>query len=207
MSRRWRLPARFAALGYLALLIVVPVGSVFFRAFQHGFGAAWDAVTTPEATHAFWLPRHDLRRRGGAPPGPAPLPGSVDPRRLHRHPARPLPGGRRAGPRARLRQERLVRKLAGRTRHRDHLLRPGHRDGLCHGGTPLCGAVGAPGTAGNRHGAGAGGPDTRCRTGSHLPSHHLALHTPIAGLWRHVCSASSAPWPLSLAPLWTRPRR
>ena len=55
MSRRWRLPARFAALGYLALLIVVPVGSVFFRAFQHGFGAAWDAVTTPEATHAFWL--------------------------------------------------------------------------------------------------------------------------------------------------------
>jgi sulfate transport system permease protein len=55
VSRRWRLPARFAALGYLALLIVVPVGSVFFRAFQHGFGAAWDAVTTPEATHAFWL--------------------------------------------------------------------------------------------------------------------------------------------------------
>ena len=25
----------------LALLIVLPVGSVFFRAFQHGFGAAW----------------------------------------------------------------------------------------------------------------------------------------------------------------------
>jgi sulfate transport system permease protein len=55
VSRRWRLPARFAALGYLALLVVVPVGSVFFRAFQHGFGAAWDAVTTTEATHAFWL--------------------------------------------------------------------------------------------------------------------------------------------------------
>jgi sulfate transport system permease protein len=28
---------------------------VFFRAFQHGLGAAWDAVTTTEATHAFWL--------------------------------------------------------------------------------------------------------------------------------------------------------
>jgi sulfate/thiosulfate transport system permease protein len=31
------------------------VGSVFYRAFQHGLGAAWDAVTTTEATHAFWL--------------------------------------------------------------------------------------------------------------------------------------------------------
>jgi sulfate transport system permease protein len=34
---------------------VVPVGSVFFRAFQLGLAAAWDAVTTTEATHAFWL--------------------------------------------------------------------------------------------------------------------------------------------------------
>ena len=55
MTGRWRWPARIAALGYLALLIVVPVASVFFRAFQHGLGAAWDAVTTTEATHAFWL--------------------------------------------------------------------------------------------------------------------------------------------------------
>jgi sulfate transport system permease protein len=55
VKSRWRWPARFVALGYLAVLIVVPVGSVFFRAFQHGFGAAWDAVTTTEATHAFWL--------------------------------------------------------------------------------------------------------------------------------------------------------
>lgn len=55
MNRRWRWPARVGALGYLALLIVVPVGSVFYRAFQHGVGTAWDAVTTPEATHAFWL--------------------------------------------------------------------------------------------------------------------------------------------------------
>jgi sulfate transport system permease protein len=55
MNGRWRWPARIGALGYLALLIVVPVGSVFYRAFQHGVGAAWDAVTTTEATHAFWL--------------------------------------------------------------------------------------------------------------------------------------------------------
>ncbi|HEY3843271.1 MAG TPA: sulfate ABC transporter permease subunit [Acidimicrobiales bacterium] len=55
MNGRWRWPARIGVFGYLALLIVVPVGSVFFRAFQHGLGAAWDAVTTTEATHAFWL--------------------------------------------------------------------------------------------------------------------------------------------------------
>jgi sulfate transport system permease protein len=55
VKSRWRWPARVVALGYLAVLIVVPVGSVFFRAFQHGLGAAWDAVTTTEATHAFWL--------------------------------------------------------------------------------------------------------------------------------------------------------
>jgi sulfate transport system permease protein len=55
MNGRWRWPARIGALGYLALLIVVPVGSVFYRAFQHGLGSAWDAVTTTEGTHAFWL--------------------------------------------------------------------------------------------------------------------------------------------------------
>ena len=46
---------RFIALGYLALLLGVPVGLVFANAFQDGIGAAWDAVTTPEAQHAFWL--------------------------------------------------------------------------------------------------------------------------------------------------------
>src|SRR5215210_1590617 len=46
---------RFLALGYLALLLGVPVVLVFVNAFQDGIGAAWDAVTTPEAQHAFWL--------------------------------------------------------------------------------------------------------------------------------------------------------
>jgi sulfate transport system permease protein len=55
MTHPWRWPLRVGALGYLALLVVVPVGSIFFRAFQHGFGAAWDAVTTPDALHALWL--------------------------------------------------------------------------------------------------------------------------------------------------------
>jgi sulfate transport system permease protein len=43
------------ALGYLAALLAVPVGMVFYRAFEHGFAAAWNAVTTPDAVHAFWL--------------------------------------------------------------------------------------------------------------------------------------------------------
>ena len=53
MFRRYGL--RLVALGYLALLLAVPVGMVFFRAFEHGFGAAWDAVTTPAARHAFLI--------------------------------------------------------------------------------------------------------------------------------------------------------
>jgi sulfate/thiosulfate transport system permease protein len=46
---------RFVALGYLALLLGIPVGMVFINAFQDGFAAAWESVTTPEAQHAFYL--------------------------------------------------------------------------------------------------------------------------------------------------------
>src|SRR3954463_13441297 len=52
---RSRLGLRFAALGYLALLLVVPVGMVLYRTFEHGLAPAWDAVTNPDAAHAFWL--------------------------------------------------------------------------------------------------------------------------------------------------------
>jgi sulfate/thiosulfate transport system permease protein len=50
-----KLGLRVVALGYLALLLVAPVGLVFYRTFENGVGAAWDSVTTPEAQHAFWL--------------------------------------------------------------------------------------------------------------------------------------------------------
>src|SRR3954452_12866644 len=53
VARRFGL--RGVALGYLALLLLGPVGMVFYRAFQHGLGTAWSAVTTPDALHAFWL--------------------------------------------------------------------------------------------------------------------------------------------------------
>jgi sulfate transport system permease protein len=46
---------RFASLGYVAVLLVTPVGLIFYRAFEHGFGPAWDAVTTPDALHALKL--------------------------------------------------------------------------------------------------------------------------------------------------------
>jgi sulfate/thiosulfate transport system permease protein len=54
-GRGGRLALRTAALGYLALLLVAPVVLVFYRTFEHGFAAAWHAVTTPAAEHAFWL--------------------------------------------------------------------------------------------------------------------------------------------------------
>jgi sulfate transport system permease protein len=50
-----RLGLRTIALGYLALLLVAPVGLIFYRTFEKGFAPAWESVTTPEAQHAFWL--------------------------------------------------------------------------------------------------------------------------------------------------------
>jgi sulfate/thiosulfate transport system permease protein len=50
-----RLGLRLAALGYLAALLVFPVGLVFWRTFENGIGPVIDAATTPEALHALWL--------------------------------------------------------------------------------------------------------------------------------------------------------
>jgi len=50
-----RLGLRFAALGYLGLLLVLPVGMIFWRTFQHGLGPVWDSATSPDALHALWL--------------------------------------------------------------------------------------------------------------------------------------------------------
>jgi sulfate transport system permease protein len=50
-----RLGLRAVALGYLALLLVLPVGLIFWRTFENGVGPVWDALTTPEALHALWL--------------------------------------------------------------------------------------------------------------------------------------------------------
>jgi sulfate/thiosulfate transport system permease protein len=52
---RARYGLRFAALAYLGLLLVLPVGLVFFRTFQNGLGPVWNALTDPDFLHALWL--------------------------------------------------------------------------------------------------------------------------------------------------------
>jgi sulfate transport system permease protein len=54
-TRAGRLGLRVAALGYLGLLLVAPVGLIFYRTFEHGLEPVWRSITTPEAQHAFWL--------------------------------------------------------------------------------------------------------------------------------------------------------
>jgi sulfate/thiosulfate transport system permease protein len=54
-GRPVRLLLRFIALGYLAAVLLVPVGAVIWRAFGDGIASVWQAVTTPDALHAFWL--------------------------------------------------------------------------------------------------------------------------------------------------------
>jgi len=46
---------RLFSFGYLALLLLAPLGLVFWRTFEHGVGPAWDAVTTRDALHALRL--------------------------------------------------------------------------------------------------------------------------------------------------------
>jgi sulfate/thiosulfate transport system permease protein len=43
---------RLIALAYLLLLLAAPVAMVFYRAFQHGLGPIWSALTTSEARSA-----------------------------------------------------------------------------------------------------------------------------------------------------------
>jgi sulfate transport system permease protein len=43
---------RSIVLFYLAFLLIIPVGLIFWRTFEHGFGPFWDSITDPEATHA-----------------------------------------------------------------------------------------------------------------------------------------------------------
>jgi sulfate/thiosulfate transport system permease protein len=46
---------RFVALFYLAALLVVPLGIIFYRTFQDGLQPPIDAITSPDGQHAFWL--------------------------------------------------------------------------------------------------------------------------------------------------------
>ena len=50
VDRPWRISLRVVALGYLALLLLIPIGVVFYRTFEDGIGPVIDAVTTPAAS-------------------------------------------------------------------------------------------------------------------------------------------------------------
>jgi sulfate transport system permease protein len=54
-ANRAKLPLRLVALAYLAVILVIPVGIVLYRAFEPGIGALWDSISTPAAIHAFQL--------------------------------------------------------------------------------------------------------------------------------------------------------
>ena len=50
-----RLGLRVIALTYLAAILLGPLALVFYRTFENGFGAAWEALSTPETVNAFKL--------------------------------------------------------------------------------------------------------------------------------------------------------
>src|SRR5215211_1588306 len=54
-SRKSKWSLRGIALVYLGFLLILPVIGIFFEAISYGIGVAIDAVTTPEAQHAFYL--------------------------------------------------------------------------------------------------------------------------------------------------------
>ena len=51
----FRYGLRTIALAYLAALLVIPLGLVFYRTFEDGFAGPWEAVTSPDGIHAFWM--------------------------------------------------------------------------------------------------------------------------------------------------------
>ena len=54
-SLRARIGLRSIVLIYLAALIIVPVGMIFYRTFEHGLSQPIDAVTSSDGQNAFWL--------------------------------------------------------------------------------------------------------------------------------------------------------
>jgi sulfate/thiosulfate transport system permease protein len=46
---------RVFSLAYLAVILVAPVGLIFWRAFEHGLHPFWAAIATPNAVHALKL--------------------------------------------------------------------------------------------------------------------------------------------------------
>jgi sulfate/thiosulfate transport system permease protein len=50
-----RLGLRVVALGYLTMLLALPVGLIFWRTFENGFDPVWQTLHDPGFLHALWL--------------------------------------------------------------------------------------------------------------------------------------------------------
>ncbi|MEU6285502.1 sulfate ABC transporter permease subunit [Streptomyces sp. NPDC047028] len=46
---------RYGALAYLAALLLVPVGMIGYRTFEHGLAPVWEALSSEPARHALWM--------------------------------------------------------------------------------------------------------------------------------------------------------
>ena len=165
---------RLVGVGYLTLLIGVPVALIFWRTFEHGLGPVLDSLTDSSVLHAFrvtaivafWavllntvfgvgaailLVRHRFRGRTAV-------------ERAHRSADRGLAGRRRPRADPGVRQVRSARRLAERPRDQDHLRLPGNGAGndvrIASARRPRSRA----GARRDRHRAGAGGVDPGRRT-------------------------------------------
>ena len=54
-SRVSRYGMRFLALGYLALLLAIPLVMIFVKTFENGISEPLESITSPDGLHAFWL--------------------------------------------------------------------------------------------------------------------------------------------------------
>src|SRR5215470_11423153 len=52
-TSRWGL--RIAGLGYLTLLLLIPIGLIFYKTFEDGISPPLDAITSPDGLHALKL--------------------------------------------------------------------------------------------------------------------------------------------------------
>ncbi len=55
VGTRSRLTLRTLALGYLFVLVLIPLGLILYRAFEHGLVAFWESITTPAAISAITM--------------------------------------------------------------------------------------------------------------------------------------------------------
>ena len=172
-------------LGYLTLLLLIPLGMIFYKTFEDGIGAAARrdhlarrpprAEADPADGRDRGAAEHDLRGRLRAAAGPPQVEGQRGDRRDHQPPLRDLPGRDRplALPPLRHRAAGSARRSA-EAGHRGPLLGAGDGPGqhlrLAAVRRPRDGA----GPAGDRHRPGAGRLDPRRQRLADLLADHPA---------------------------------